>query len=231
MQKLNLLILVLTIHIVAGAQVTQILNAVKPTKKFEGELVLQKKSSILNVGFGIPNNATSLLSGGPTVNALGFLIDPNKSTTNGKKGFGPVFFGYEYFVSDEISLGINLLYANGKQNYSNSTLTSILGLSSADLGTGQINLFQISGSSSYHLYTTNKLDPYIKGAIGINLWKTKYIDKAGKESNPFTAPTPFAYQGIVGLRYFVNPNWAILGEVGYSSLRFSANIGTTFKIN
>jgi opacity protein-like surface antigen len=231
MQKIKLLTILLIFNQAIFAQVTQILNAVKPTKKFEGTPILQKKSSIINLGFGFPNNATDLLSGGGTVNAISQILGAGNTSTKGKKGFGPVFLGYEYFLNNEISVGLNFLYATGKQDYSNSSLFTQLGLGSADLGTGEINLFQIAGSTSYHLYTTNKLDPYIKGAIGINLWKTTYTDKAGNKSNPFTAPTPFAYQGIVGLRYFVSNNWAILGEVSYSSLRFSANIGTTYKIN
>ena len=128
-----------------------------------------------------------------------------------------------------MSLGIVFTYANGKQDY-NSAGIPLLGIPASKNGSATINLFQIAGTSTIHLYTTDKIDPYIKGAVGINLWKTKYVDAAGKESDPFTAPTPFGYQGIIGLRYFVNKNLAPYGEIGFTSLKFSANIGLAIKL-
>ncbi len=203
--------------------ITQVLQAAKPQKAFEGTPVLDKKAFVFSVGLGIPNNTTTLLSGAGAISTI-----LGNGVKNNKSGFGPAFVGFEYFVSKELSVGLSAAYANGKQDYNNPTIP-ILGIGGGYLGTASINLFQIAATSSYHLYTTDKLDPYIKGAIGLNIWKTKYVTTSG-ESNPFTAPTPFGYQGLVGLRYFVSKKIAPYGEVGYSSLRFSANIGLSVKL-
>ena len=208
----------------ANAQIiTQVLQAAKPQKAFEGTPILDKKDFVFSVGLGIPNNTTTLLSGGGIINSI-----LGSGTTSNKSGFGPAFVGVEYFVSKDVSIGLSAAYANGKQDYSNPSIP-ILGIAGAYLGTASINLFQIAATTSYHLYTTDKLDPYIKGAIGLNIWKTKYVT-ATNESNPFTAPTPFGYQGLVGLRYFVNSKIAPYGELGYSSLKFSANVGLSVKL-
>lgn len=226
MKKLiTLIFFVNVITNTSNAQVTQILNAIKPTKAFEGTPILDKKSFVFSVGLGIPNNTNTLLSGGGIITS----ILGGGGTASKQKGVGPLFAGFEYFISKELSLGLGITYATGKQNYTTPGIP-LLGIAASNAGSASINLFQIAGSSSYHLYTTDKLDPYIKGAIGINLWKTKYVDAAGKESNPFTAPTPFAYQGIVGLRYFVNKHFAPYGEIGYTSLKFSANLGLSVKL-
>lgn len=209
----------------ASAQIiTQVLQAAKPQKAFEGTPILDKKDFVFSVGLGIPNNTTTLLTGGSVANSI------LGGTSSGKNGFGPLFLGFEYFISKELSVGIAGAYANGKKDFTTPVIT-ILGqqITAATSGSASINLFQIAATSSYHLYTTDKLDPYIKGAIGLNIWKTKYVS-AGNESNPFTAPTPFGYQGLVGLRYFVNSKLAPYGEVGYSSLKFSANIGLSVKL-
>ena len=208
-----------------NAQVTQILNAIKPQKAFEGTPILDKKASVISVGFGIPNNTNTLLSGGGIITN----IITAGGTPQKKQGFGPVFVTYEYFISKEVSLGIGFTYANGKQDYNFAGLP-IAGISPFNGGSAAINLFQIAGTSSYHLYTTDKLDPYIKAAIGINIWKTTYTNVSGEKSDPFTAPTPFGYQGIIGLRYFVNKQFAPYGEVGFTSLKFSANLGLSVKL-
>jgi hypothetical protein len=210
----------------ASAQIiTQVLQAAKPQKAFEGTPILDKKDFVFSVGLGIPNNTTTLLSGGGAISSI-----LNSGTSN-KSGFGPAFVGLEYFVSKEISIGLSAAYASGKQDYNNNSgiILPVIGFTPTNLGTASINLFQIAATSSYHLYTTDKLDPYIKGAIGLNIWKTKYVT-AGNESNPFTAPTPFGYQGLVGLRYFASSKLAPYGEIGYSSLKFSANIGLSVKL-
>jgi hypothetical protein len=207
------------------AQIQQILQAVKPDKKFDGIPCVAKKSQVLQVGIGIPNNATTLLNGGGIFSSL----LGGSGSTGTKSGTGPIFIGYEYFLKDEVSVGLSFTYASGKQDY-NSASIPILGIGALNLGKAEINLFQIAASSSYHLYSTDKIDPYIKGAIGINLWKTSYTDNSGTKSDPFTAPTPFGYQGLIGLRYFAKPALAVYGEVGYSSLKFTANIGIAYKI-
>jgi Outer membrane protein beta-barrel domain len=185
---------------------------------------LDNKSVVFSVGFGIPNNTTTLLSGGQL---LGSSI-LNSGSSNKKTGFGPAFVGFEYFVSKDLSIGLSAAYASGKKDY-NIQGIPILGIPGTSLGTASINLFQIAATSSYHLYTTDKLDPYIKGAIGLNIWKTKYVTPTS-DTNPFTAPTPFGYQGLVGLRYFVSKKLAPYGEIGYTSLKFSANIGLSVKL-
>jgi hypothetical protein len=225
MKKLTILFAISTLIIsnLSAQVITQVLQAAKPQKAFEGTPVLDKKAIVFSAGFGIPNNTTALLSAGGIV---GGLLTNNNSSN--KSGFGPAFVGFEYFVSREISIGLSGAYANGKQDY-NTQAIPILGVPATNLGSASINLFQIAATSSYHLYTTDKLDPYIKGAIGLNIWKTKYVTTTG-ETNPFNAPTPFGYQGLVGLRYFVNNKIAPYGEIGYSSLRFTANIGLSVKL-
>ena len=224
-KMISLAIFINLLNITSNAQVTQILNAIKPTKAFEGTPILDKKAFVFSVGLGVPNNTNTLLSGGGIITS----ILGGGGTSSKQKGFGPVFAGFEYFITKELSLGLGFTYANGKQNYTTPGIP-LLGIAASNAGSASINLFQIAGTTTYHLYTTDKLDPYIKGGIGINLWKTEYVNAAGVKSNPFTAPTPFGYQGIVGLRYFVNKQFAPYGEIGFTSLKFSANIGLSVKL-
>jgi Outer membrane protein beta-barrel domain len=218
--KIQLLIAAILFSTASMAQIQQVLEAVKPQKPFEGTPVLTKGSHVLQAGIGFPNNAATLLDFG----GLASLFSGNAGS---KKGVGPIFINYEYLAQDNVGLGIGFTHASATQTYNLSI--PIIG-TNAGVVTGKIKLYQIALTSTYHLYTTNKLDPYIKGGIGINIWKGSYTNENGTQAKPFTAPTPFAYQGLVGLRYFVQPKFGLFGELSFSNLKFSANFGAAIKL-
>jgi opacity protein-like surface antigen len=220
--KIQLFLAAILFYTASFAQVQQVLEAIKPQKPFEGIPVLAKGSHVVQAGIGIPNNAATLLDFGGLATVL-------NGTNGNKKGIGPIFINYEYLINDNIG-GIGFTHAAAKQTYNSSDLLGILGINASKV-TGEIKLYQIAFTSTYHLYTTDKLDPYIKGGIGLNLWKGSYTDETGKQAKPFIAPTPVAYQGLVGLRYFVQPQFGLFGELSFSNLKFSANIGAAFKLN
>jgi hypothetical protein len=218
--KIQFLLAVILFSTASMAQIQQVLEAVKPQKPFEGTPVLTKGSHVLQAGIGFPNNAATLLDFG----GLASILTGN---TGGKNGVGPVFINYEYLVQNNTGIGIGFTHASANQTYNLSI--PLLG-TNAGIVTGKIKLYQIALTSSYHLYTTGKLDPYIKGGIGINIWKGSYTNETGNQAKPFNAPTPLAYQGLVGLRYFVKPKFGLFGELSFSNLKFSANFGAAIKL-
>lgn len=207
---------ILTILSVAShAQVREILEAVKPKKEFTGNPVLLKKSQVLSITAGTPNTVSEFLNFGG-VASLFF-------TTTDKISFGPVMIDYEYFLKDNIGIGISLLHASAKQTYQSGN-TSIL---------AAIKQYQVGVSTYYHFYITDKLDPYIKGTIGINIWDGYYKDNNGNDADNFVAPTPFGFRSIIGLRYFVSNKIAITGEGNVTlspNVKATANIGVAFKL-
>lgn len=204
------------------AQVQQVLQAIKPQKPFEGIPVLVKGSQVFQMGIGLPNNAATLLD-------FGGIASLFNGIAANKKVIGPGFISYEYLATEYLGIGIGFTHAAATQRYNSSISIPVIGFTAIDV-TGNIKLYQIAFNTTYHLYTTDKLDPYFKAGIGINLWKGSYTDQTGKQVKPFAAPTPFGYQGLVGLRYFVKPKFGLFGELSFSNIKFSANIGTSFKL-
>ncbi len=215
MRKKILIPLLFIISFASKAQVREILEAVKPKKEFLGIPILQKKSQVLYVAIGAPNKVANFLDFG----GIGSLF----FNPSNKKSTGPFMLEYEYFIKDNIGLGLSLLHASAKQTYqfgSNSY-------------TGSIKQYQIGFSTYYHLYTTDKLDAYIKGTIGFNIWDGYYKDHNGDEADNFIAPTPFGFRSIIGLRYFPGKNIGIIGEANLTLLpkvTVAANIGVAFKL-
>ena len=130
---------------------------------------------------------------------------------------------YEYLIKDNFGIGLSLLHVSAKQTYQSGNTSY----------TGSIKQYQIGFSTYYHLYTTDKLDPYIKGTVGLNLWNGYYKDNTGNNADNFVAPTPFGFRSIIGLRYFAGKNFAIIGEGNLTLLpkvTVAANIDAALKL-
>lgn len=196
----------------ANGQVKDILNSVKPKNKFEGTPILEKKSRVLSFGIGAPNKLADFLDFG----GFASFFSGSKSHT------GPFFASYEFLVRDDLGLGATVSYASAKRTYENPF--------GNDRITGSISGFSILFSSTYHFYTTDKLDPYLRGGIGANIWTGSYKDENNDDAGKFTAPTPIAYTANLGLRYFLSPKTAPFGELGYSNYKLTANIGLAIKL-
>jgi opacity protein-like surface antigen len=198
------------------AQVRQAIEAMKPKKEFTGTPILTKKSQVLQIGLGAPNNVSSLLNLG----GFGSFL-----STDDEAKTGPFFISYEYLIKENIGIGATLSYAKGRKTYTNPFSSS-----STERYTAELSGISLLLSSTYHFYITDKLDPYAKGSIGVTLWKGSFTDQNNKEVSKLDLPTPLGYSALVGLRYFVSPNIAPFGEVSYSNLRFTVNAGVAFKL-
>ncbi len=195
-----------------NAQVREILEAVKPQKVFTGTPALQKKYQVLQIGIGVPNNVASLINAGGLGSFL--KIDGSK--------IGPLFIAYEYLLKDNVGIGVTLAYAKATETYKNPFGTNT---KKANLSGKSILL-----STTYHLYLTDKIDPYTKGSLGLNIWKGSYKNDDGSNAGTLILPTPISYSGVVGLRYFTKNTLLAFGELSYSSLKFTATIGIGLKL-
>lgn len=214
---------------IANCQIREVIEAIKPAKAFEGTPILKKKSQILHVGIGAPNNiATFIDAPVAAINAIGVILGglggtaaaSSKATTNKA---GPFYLEYEYLVKENLGIGIGFSYAG-------ATEVATIPLITPTTTTAKISATSILFSSIYHFYITDKLDPYAKGSVGATFWKGSYENADGSEAGKLPLPTPIAYRALFGLRYFVTPSIAPYGEASYSNLKFSANIGIAFKV-
>jgi hypothetical protein len=213
MLKNVLLLFLISLSLNSQSQVREIIDALKPKKAFQGEPVIKKKSQLISFSAGLPNNIGQFLNFG----GIGSFF----STT--KTGTGPFFIRYEYLIKDNLGIGAAVAYASAGETYKNPLGSSTV--------TGKISGFSILLSSYYHFYTSNKFDTYSKGSVGLNIWSGSYKDQNDADVKKFTAPTPIAYNALLGMRYFVTPKVNLSGELGFGNLKFSAGIGIGFKIH
>lgn len=216
MKKVIFLGCLFAISVSGTGQIREVFDAAKPKKPFEGTPTLVKNSSVVSLSIGTTNKLADFLTFGGVATTIG--------TSSNKRSFGPLMMDYEYLVTDNIGIGTSILIATASSNY------NVFGKDY----TGDIAQYQVGLSSYYHFYPTDKLDPYIKATVGINIWDGKYKDNNNKKTGNFVAPTTFALRSLVGMRYFLTDKVALQGE---GSITFSpnfnaaANIGIAYKIN
>ena len=218
MKKVLFVLLIAFISMSANAQIVgQVMReAARSAKPFTGTPILTKGSQVLHGGIGFPNKIDNLFDLG----GIGVLFTEKNSKS------GPFYISYEYMLRNNLGLGITLQHASAKRVY---TLPIDI------LGTNVINAelqnFGILGSISQHLYTTDKLDTYLKGSLGVNIWNGGYKTETGTEFKKMTLPTPVAYHALAGLRYFVSPQVGPYIEVSYGNLlNITVNGGIALKL-
>ena len=70
--------------------------------------------------------------------------------------------------------------------------------------------------------------PYIRTAIGINIWNENYIDAGGNKINYTSNPTDFAYQMSLGANFYIAKKAGLFIEAVYG--KYILNGGLTFKL-
>jgi hypothetical protein len=208
------LLLIITSNTIQ-AQTTDAFNTLGSLKKYDGIPVVKKKSHLFQIGAGIPNNLATLFGVSKAVNILGMNI------TKASDQLGPFYAGYDYFVSNEVSIGLLFSYTQATQ-----TITDPTGFLFSTPVVAALRGYSIGITTGYHFYTTNHFDPYIKGAAGYNIWNLK-----SNSVIPIILPTPYSYSGLIGVRYFPAKWIAPFGELSYGSMNFCANFGVAFKFN
>jgi hypothetical protein len=121
--KIPLLLLCFVSSIKIGnCQVRQVIEAMKPAKAFEGTPILKKKSQVLQVGIGAPNNIASCINAPTTtINTIGGILGglglttatPSSTSTSNK--IGSFYLDYEYLIKENLGLGIGFSYASATQ--------------------------------------------------------------------------------------------------------------------
>jgi len=169
----------------------------------------EKKDQFISFQHGFPNTIKNSLE-----SFFGF------DQTN-KKSIGPVSIAYEYHIKPEFSIGINLSYASYSADYKD-----VFGFSAAF--TGKIRNTALMIHSIKYFQNESKYLIYAKGNVGLNLWSGEYRSANGDEYKNFNAPTPVAYNAMVGVKYGLTSSIYPYIEAGYGKYVVAA--GISFKL-
>jgi outer membrane protein W len=135
---------------------------------------------------------------------------------------GPVGLNFEYFISDNISVGL-------EGSYTNISLESnVDGIQDKLL----LQTTRIYPKFNFHFKTSDKVDPYFSLGGGFKRSNIKYTTNDPNSENDqesFTPLIPFSFRTALGLRYYVNDHIGFSGEFGFGGGSLFAG-GLVFKL-
>ncbi len=172
---------------------------------------MKKLSLLVMVLFSTVVFSQRIQEGGHQVNAgLGF-----------SSGWGlPVFAGYDYAVTNDITIGGQINYATSSDTYAtfkwNSTWVSF------------------GANGNYHfnnvLQIPNNFDVYAGVTLAYNLYSYDYPSELDAKYRT-GSNSKMGFRGQIGGRYFFNDKFAINVEFGGGSVATGGRVGITYKLN
>jgi hypothetical protein len=75
---------------------------------------------------------------------------------------------------------------------------------------------------------TDRIEPYLRTAFGVNIWQQNYQDASGNKVVNADDPNPFAYQASIGSNIKLSKSSALYVEAGYGKYILSG--GLSFKL-
>jgi opacity protein-like surface antigen len=159
--------------------------------------------SIVSVGYGVAG-----LSGT-------FFRDFFDGTDIVSKNFGPIYFKYEYAVSEKLGIGVAVA------NVSNSYSTTGSYIDNNGISRNYTEKLSRSNTSilarlNWHFGEDDNFDPYFGFGMGYRFggWEYTISDPAAGDNETVPAVIPFGFELTTGARYFFTDNFGIYGEVG-----------------
>ena len=192
-----------------------------------------KNDILVSFGYGFPNLDKLVF--------IDYLYQANSNSTFAPKGFGPIHFRAEYGVSEKIGIGLSLNYgtygATWQDNFSNSDGlgNTTTGIYSFDK---HITSFTALLRFNYHVYTTNKLDPYFSFGGGYKKISKTYVSDGPDYVNQYyeeysyaddgASLLPIAFEAVAGMRYYFTPQIAIYSELGIAKTFLQGGVSMKF---
>lgn len=143
-------------------------------------------------------------------------------------GIGPVGGRFEYRAAEKLSLGIDFNYRSFEfsQDYYG-------GLDEQEIYTVKYTSEQlrVMARMNFHYINEDKIDYYMGWGVGYKYSVKEFSDNNPNPSFEVEWPSffPVAFRVSTGVRYFVNENFGLHGEIGVGGGSFF-NGGITYKL-
>lgn len=178
-----------------------------PESRRQSEQTFQPTVNIL-LGYGFPNlDRDEFLH-------FGNFYHGSMSQT------GPVFGQIDYQFNKVTSIGAMVSYGKVSTPYYSDN-TSYLAF------TGSLQSWSFMLNLMRYFPTSGKVNPYIRTALGINIWTQSYLDPSGNKAVTADDPSAFAYQTSIGAKFNFSKQAGLFLEAGYGKYILSG--GLSFK--
>jgi hypothetical protein len=141
---------------------------------------------------------------------------------NPSSQLGPITGAIDYRFSRNMSIGVMATHGTIKVPYYNFNDPSAPALS------GSLDNWSVMLNFMRYIPVSDKVSPYLRTAIGVNLWQQNFTDAQGNKINMGGAtPDELAYQVGLGANFYLSKNAGLFLEAGYG--KYILHGGLTFK--
>ncbi|MBC8045336.1 MAG: outer membrane beta-barrel protein [Fimbriimonadaceae bacterium] len=163
----------------------------------------EEGNSTISVGYGFPNLVGAIFNAYETYEQYD------------AKSLGPIFGKYEYAVSDNIGVGLNI-------GYSQTTVTYVLGTYNEEFKYSSLGIL---ARINWHFGDSDNFDPYAGFGLGYRTGNYTFTsDDPNAQEVTLDTPIPFGMEITVGSRYFFTDNFGAYAELGFAKAPFQIGL-------
>ncbi|HVZ26078.1 MAG TPA: hypothetical protein VG842_08490 [Sediminibacterium sp.] len=188
------------------------MRRVYPRRRVSNEKLPPFKPIVrLNIGYGFPNLDANQFAG-----FYGAYRGPVTQT-------GPVTGSLDVQYNRTASIG--LLVSHGTAN---TTYYSYNDPGGTPLYNASLNSWSVMLNLVQTIPTGSGISPYIRTAVGLNIWDSHYQDGSGNQLGGIPDPSQLAYQLGLGVRFPVSHHTGLFLEAGYG--KYILQGGLSFQL-
>lgn len=136
---------------------------------------------------------------------------------------GPVTGALDVQFSRTSSIGLMVSHGETSANYYQYDNYQ----QPADI-TGRLRNWSVMLNLVNYIPASERITPYIRTAIGLNIWDQQYTDYQGNKLNYIDEPPQLAYQVSLGSKFYFTKNSALFIEAGYG--KYILHGGLSFRL-
>jgi opacity protein-like surface antigen len=163
-----------------------------------------------SLGYGYPNLDANELAG-----FYNYYRGPVTQT-------GPITGAVDIQYSRTSSIGVMVTHGQVSANYFNYNNSATPALS------GSLDNWSVMLNLMNYVPSNGRISPYLRTAIGLNVWKQDYTDANGNKMGYLSDLNQFAYQVGLGVNIHLSKNTGIFMEGGYG--KYIVHGGLSFKL-
>ncbi|MEN9972955.1 MAG: hypothetical protein RIS20_1302 [Bacteroidota bacterium] len=181
------------------------------------------------------NHLFEVYGGGPNFMKYNFFgLGPNSTSISGSTSIPPSGIRYAYMISNDVSIGIDVMYNSYRENYL-STDTVFVNNQWTYVSSKYVDYksrLRVQARFNFSLPNSSpNVDSYIGLAVGTNnRWEKQWVNDSLSYSYTSTdlVSVPVSARLCYGFRYFFSYNSALGAEVGLGGPLFSVQY--TYKL-
>lgn len=179
--------------------------------------VFQEGQHALSVGYGVGSFISAINA------SFDGFTDVSTTTT------GPIYFKYEYGITEDIGLGVNVAYGTNQWKYRYTSIDEN-GNDVFYTETTDRTHYSVLARLNFHFGNEERFDPYMGFGMGYrnSMWSSDTDNPFGTSGVSLSGLFPLGMELTIGARYFFTDNIGLYAELGAAKTVVQGGLAVKF---